>query len=92
MAKLRFWAKPGHTVPMPGAQIPGLHPVFIGQMRNEAGEYVPAEKPYECEENSPEAMRMLKIMAREAPLVPADEHTAQVCGVEFVQAKKGSNK
>jgi hypothetical protein len=99
MAKLRFWAKPGHTIPVPGAQMPGMHPVFVGQMRNELGEYVPADKPYECDERSPEAMRLLKLMNRESPLSPADAFTAQACGVEFVdcapssdKTKKGSDK
>lgn len=92
MAKLIFLAVPGHAVMVPGAQIPGVAPLLVGHTIGVGGGLEPTGKTYECEENSAEAMRYRKLMAREGALKPADEYTAQVCGVEFSQPKKGADK
>lgn len=56
----------------------------IGRRLDSAtGAYVAVASPYECEEGSREAARAGKFL-RSGDVWPADEATAQACGVPFV--------
>lgn len=45
---------------------------------------IATEHPFEIEEGTKSARRLLKLMKRENCLFPADEYTAQACGVDYV--------
>jgi hypothetical protein len=90
--KLRFYARAGQMVRVPGQQIMVGQPVkYVGRktvkdMRHEA-----SSDPYEVEAGTRRAMRLVKLVRRDQCLWPADEPTAKACGVRFVPVKQDSN-
>jgi hypothetical protein len=80
MTTLRFKARDGHLVPVPGSGTPGQMPRYVGlQYDHDAGEYKPAI--YQCEANSPEGFRLMKLIMRDKSIEAADAETAAACGI-----------
>jgi hypothetical protein len=96
---LRFHARPGHVCPRPGTTFAGQLARYVGRTtkieRDAAGVTVaikhPAvEAPFECEEDSQDGKRLLRLMRVDRasyPLWPADAETASRCGVPFVEVE-----
>ena len=83
--KLRFKPR-GDAMPMVplAAHAVGQPKRYIGRKLNpDSGEYELTGKSYECDEDSPEARRIIKLMRRDGDILPADAATAKACGVEF---------
>lgn len=91
---LRFYARPGHVCPWPGQRHSGQPRRYIGrdnQIERDADGAVilighPAsQEPVEIEPKGDDGRRVLRLMRIEAdkPLIPADEATAQACGLRF---------
>lgn len=93
MALLKFRAKHGHTVLIPGAQIPGQRPVAVGQECDDLGNLKLSTKHFECDEFSVVGMRLKKLAARDGSLDAVDEYTARACGLPVPEpAKKEASK
>lgn len=95
---LRFYARPGHVCPWPGQRFSGQLRNYIGRdakiERNDAGDVSlighPASKEAaEVDPASKSGRRILRLfrIEEEKPLIPADEATARVCGVPFVDSE-----
>lgn len=89
MTTLRFKARGGHRVPVPGTGIPGQFPRYVGlEYDHDKGDYV--AKPFECDADSQAGMRLAKLATRDGSIEPADAATARACGIAFSQpSKKG---
>jgi hypothetical protein len=88
--KLRFYARPGHMLSLPGVRVAGAIPRYVGRRVRVEGTTIINEisnEPAEFDSESKEGQRLLKRMlldAQDPPLVPADAETARACGVPFV--------
>ena len=93
--KLRFFARAGFYEPDP--RFPRIH----GQVARRIGRSADGkatEEGAEFDSESPEGRRVLKVMTREsdvarraaqAPLIPADQATAEACWLSFVPVELG---
>lgn len=62
---------------------------YIGRKYDPKTKEYRLDKPYECEDGTPEAKRC-KLFVRRGEAVPADKGTADACGVSW--ASKSSEK
>lgn len=80
MATLRFKAKDGHLVRVPGSSTSGF-PRYVGKKFNpETKELTDSEKPFECDSGSPEGQRLISEVVRFDSLECADDATKAICG------------
>lgn len=93
MAKLRFYSRDGLLVSFPNARnIVGQPMRYIGRELREIVHdgakrfaYVATAEPFEVDESTECARRLVKLTRRDSSLWPADEHTARACGVQLVK-------
>ena len=89
MQKLRFYARGSAMVCVPDERrIVGNRAEYVGRefVSTDGGHAYPARNAaFEC--SGAQAARLAKITARDAALWPADEATAQACGVPFVDVE-----
>ncbi len=98
--KLSFLPVPGHMVNRPGGRSVGAPPRYVGrkyvQVEDKdagvAGSYPATESPevFELRESAPEFFDLVRACSK-GGLFPADEATAQACGVKFVELKRDAN-
>lgn len=84
--RLRFYAREDQLVPLPGHRpLVGQAASYVGRKFDAATRGYPATPaPFECDSDSDEGRRLIKMTRRDACLWPADLETADVCGVAFV--------
>jgi len=91
--KLRFYARPGFVLSMPGPKVAGTAPKSIGRTLRVEEQVIsnPAVKEaVEIESSTQEGRRIIRVMRCDAPdypLWPADKGTADVCGVPYVDVE-----
>lgn len=83
--RLKFWAKEDLLVSLPNSvRIVGQPARYVGRKFDPSTKGYPATKePYECEAKSREGRRLISLMRRESSLYPADQETAEICGVPY---------
>lgn len=83
---LKFYAKSNELVRIPGAQPrPGQPDMYVGRRFDpETRSYPAVESGYEVDENSPAGQRLIRLTQIDSSLIPADQKTADICGVAFV--------
>ena len=96
--KLRFYARPGHLLSLPGVKVTGTRPRYVGRRVVKVGNpnkptivNQPTAMPDEFDSDSPEGQRLVKRMMldrQDPPLWPADVETARACGYEFVEVER----
>lgn len=86
---LKFCPKDDQMVAVPGtAQYAGQVARFVGREWSESIHGFPAaSEPYECDSETDECRRLLKIARRDGALLPADQATADAIGVPFAPLK-----
>jgi hypothetical protein len=94
--KLQFHSRDGCLVTVPGAALAVGQPKrYVGRrlVKLKDGVYadVATEEPYAVEEGTKTARRLIKLTQRDQSLWPADEHTAEACGVPFTPVKQGTD-
>lgn len=87
--KIKLVAKDDQMVAVPGtAQFAGQVARFINREWDEKLHAFPAvAEPFECDADSDDGRRLLKIARRDGALLPFDQATADVIGVPFVALK-----
>ena len=97
--KLSFLPVPGHMVNRPGGRSVGAPPRYVGRKfvsvedkdAGVAGSYPAAEEPevFNLKPSDPEFFDLTRYCLK-GGLWPADEATAQACGVRFLKLKRDS--
>lgn len=88
--RLRFLAKEDRLVPVPGVTpYAGQLMPYVGRRFDAENRAYPAtDEPFECDSESPVGRRLaFEITRRDGDLWPADEATAQFCGVSFARTQ-----
>lgn len=83
--KLKFLAKNDQLVTEPGTtSLAGQVARYINRVWDDKTQGFPAvEEPFVCDSDSPDGRRLMKLMRRDACLLPGDTETADFCGVPF---------
>jgi hypothetical protein len=97
--KLRFYSRAGALVTMPYAPlVVGQPKKYVGRMLKkivyqgkEVYAHVASDKPFEIDEDTKIARRLIKLVRRDRSLYPADQYTAKACGVPFEQVKQAAD-
>ena len=80
MATLRFKAKDGHLVRVPGSPGSGI-PQYVGKTwDHENKTHVDSDKPFECDADSRVGQALVSQVVRWDSLIPDDDDTAARCG------------
>ena len=84
--ELSFLAKSDLLVAVPGtAQFAGQLARYVGREWEDARHaFVASKEPYRVDSASEDGRRLLKLVRREASLLPGDQATAEACGLDFV--------
>ncbi len=83
---IKFYAKSNLLVKVPGSMAgPGQAELYVGRVFDPESRGYPASRDgYEVDENSSSGQRLIRLTRIDDSLWPADEHTASVCGVQYV--------
>lgn len=88
--RLAFFAKADLLVPIPGALRFIEQPDrYVGRVYSPTAVdgkpgYPATEEPFACDSASEEGMRLAQLTRRDGDLIPADQQTADFCGLPFV--------
>lgn len=92
--QLRFYARPGHLMSLPGVRVAGTRPRYVGRRVVVQGTTIinrPTDEPEGFDPQSAEGKRLQRVMLlnqQNPPLWPADVETARACGVRFVPVER----
>ncbi len=86
---IKFYAKGAELVKVPGATpLPKQPDLYVGRYYDPSKRSYPAIKEgYEVEEDSDAGRRLIRLARIDNSLYAADEHTARVCGIEYVDVE-----
>lgn len=81
--QLSFYAKGAQLVTMPGFRpMVSQSPQYVGRRHDRQRRAFPArEEPFRIEADSDAARRLVKLVRRDGSLWPADDATANACGM-----------
>lgn len=86
--QLRFHPKPDMVVHWPGAKFVGQVNHYVGRKTKSLDDgsivHEAQKDPAVVDSDTAEGRRLVKLCRRDGCLWPADQGTAQACGVEFV--------
>ena len=86
---IKFYAKGAELVRVPGAAPrPNQPDMYVGRYHDPTRRAYPATpEPYEVDENTDAGRRLISLARVDNSLYAADENTAKICGIEFIDVE-----
>lgn len=89
---LKFHPAPDRVAKKPEARVAGHAQPYIGRKFDaESREFRALADPAEVPDDGSKRTQRFKRLCAKGALLPADEATAQACGVEFVRVEQGAD-